>query len=416
MTDDPLKALTRAAHAAWTFALPLIEVASPRTRRFAGGGPVNTFAHGRDLVDHTARDITTPNNDTLYSSAHIDLSRGPVTLRLPAAGERYLSLALMDAYTNNFAILGTRTTGGEGGTWTLLGPTDPSQGPNDIRSPTRNVWALARILVEGPHDLDAARAVQQGVSMQGPALEPTGPFAERDAPWADYLASAAQLMADNPPPATDGAILKVMAPLRLEAFDPRRFSPAEAEAIEAGVVQARADARRSGLRGPGFIDGWTYPYARLGVFAQEYAYRASVAIGGLAALPPEEAMYMRAKGDLPRALFDGQANWRLHFPADRLLPVNSFWSLTLYEATDDGQFFFADNPLGRYAIGDRTPDLRTNEDGSLDIWIGPESPGADREANWLPSPRSGFALFLRAYLPKPDLLHGSYRLPPVQRL
>lgn len=416
MTDDRLRALNAAAHAAWIFTLPLIEVASPRTRRFAGGAAVNAFGHGRDLVDHTAREITTPNNDTLYSSAHIDLSQGPVTLTLPASGARYLSLALMDAYTNNFAILGTRTTGGDGGTWTLLGPADPGAGPNVIRSPTRHVWALARILVDGPHDLEAARAVQQGVSMQGPTIPPTAAAAERDAPWAVCLASAARLLADNPPPATDGAILKVMAPLELEAFDPDRFSAAEVAAIEAGLAQARADARRSGLRGPGFIDGWTYPYARLGDFAQEYAYRASVAIGGLAALPPEEAMYMRARGDLPRALFDGAKSWRLHFPAGRLLPVGSFWSLTLYEATDDGQFFFADNPLGRYAIGDRTPGLRTNDDGSLDIWIGHDRPGDGRENNWLPAPRTPFALFLRAYLPKPELLHGSYRVPAVEML
>ena len=92
MTDDRLKALTRAAHAAWTFALPLIEISSPQTRRFSGGAPVNTFAHGRDLVDHTARDITTPNNDTLYSSAHIDLSQGPVTLRLPANADADLDI------------------------------------------------------------------------------------------------------------------------------------------------------------------------------------------------------------------------------------------------------------------------------------------------------------------------------------
>lgn len=416
MTDDRLDALTKAAAAAWTFALPLIEVVSPRTRSYAGSAPVNTFGHGRDLVDHTFRAITTPNNDTLYSSAQIDLSRGPVSITLPASGNRYLSLALMDAYTNNFAILGTRTTGGEGGIYTLFGPADAAKGRNTIRAPTPRVWALARILVEGPHDLDAARRVQQGLSVQGPAMEDSGSYADRDAPWRSYLASAARLLAENPPPVTDGAILQVMAPLGLEDFDPAKFSPAEAAAIEAGVRQARADSRRSGLRGPGLIEGWTHPYARLGDFGQEYAYRASVARGGLAALPPEEAMYMRAKGDLPRAQFDGQADWRLHFPVDRLLPVNAFWSLTLYEATADGQFFFADNPIGRYTIGDRTPSLTHNVDGSLDIWIGNTRPASDRLGNWLPAPQGPFALFMRAYLPKPELLHGSYRLPPVEKL
>lgn len=123
---------------------------------------------------------------------------------------------------------------------------------------------------------------------------------------------------------------------------------------------------------------------------------------------------MRARGDQPRALYDGLKAYRLHFPADRLPPVNSFWSLSLYEATDEGQFFFADNRLDRYAIGDRTEGLTYNEDGSLDIWIGSASPGEDRESNWLPAPEGPFALFMRTYLPKPELLDGVYRLPPVE--
>ena len=125
---------------------------------------------------------------------------------------------------------------------------------------------------------------------------------------------------------------------------------------------------------------------------------------------------MRARGDQPRGLYDGLKAYRLHFPADRLPPVNSFWSLSLYEATEDGQFFFADNPLDRYAIGDRTDGLAYNEDGSLDIWIGSESPGEDLQGNWLPAPAGPFALFMRAYLPKPELLDGAYRLPPVEAL
>jgi len=411
MTDPDLNALTEAARAAWLYALPLVEVASARSRGFPVAGPMNSFGHMAELADHNARAITTPNNDTLYSSAQLDLSKGPVSLTLPPSGDRYLSVALMDAYTNNFAILGTRTTGVKGGTFRLVGPLDAAEGPNVIRAPTRHVWALARVLVDGPHDLAEARRVQAGLQIQGPSAESPAAHGAREADWPEYFAGVARLLRDNPPPVTDRAAMEVMAPLGLGDFDPGRFSPAEAEAIAAGVAQARLDVRRGG--GPGFVEGWSYPQAQLGNFGEHYGYRASVALGGLAALPPVEAMYMRAKGPMPRALFDGNEDWVLHFPADRMLPVQSFWSLSLYEATADGQFFFTDNPLDRYAIGDRTPGLALNADGSLDIWIGNRSPGPERESNWLPAPAGPFALFIRAYLPKPELLDGRYRLPQV---
>ncbi|HWA60139.1 MAG TPA: DUF1254 domain-containing protein [Caulobacteraceae bacterium] len=414
MAGTDLEALKTAAKTAWLYALPLVEIATTRQRGLLVGSRMNTFGYMRNLADHRSRGVTTPNNDTFYATAQIDLSAGPVTINLPAAGERYLSLALMDAYTNNFAILGTRTTGGDGGTFTLVGPTDAAEGPNVVRSPTRHVWALARILVEGPHDLEASRAVQRGVSMQGPAVEPGEPYAPRSASWAEYFASAARLMAENPPPVTDRKVLAQMAPLGLDRFDPSRFGADEIAAIEAGVAEGRLAARKGGLGGSAFDGGWSYPNARLGDFGQDYEQRASVALSGLAALPPVEAMYMRAEAPDGRDLFDGTQAWRLSFPAGALPPVHSFWSLSLYEPTDDGQFFFADNPLNRYAIGDRTPGLKTNADGSLDLWIGHEHPGAEREGNWLPAPAGPFALFMRCYLPKGELLDGGYRLPRVE--
>ena len=152
--------LKTAATEAWLYGLPLVEIATTRSRGQALGQSMNAFAHVRNLANHKHRAVTTPNNDTLYSSAHLDLSAGPVTITLPAAGERYLSLQLMDAYTNSFAVLGTRTTGPNGGTFTLVGPTEAAEGPRVVRAPTNHVWALARILVDGPHDLEAARGVQ----------------------------------------------------------------------------------------------------------------------------------------------------------------------------------------------------------------------------------------------------------------
>ena len=411
MTD-----LRTAARDAYIYTLPLIELASTRQRGQALGHRMGVFAHVRHLANHRHRAVTTPNTDTLYSTAQIDLSAGPVTITLPPAGDRYLSLALMDAYTNNFAILGTRTTGPDGGTFRLVGPREAAEGWNVLRAPTDHVWALARVLVESPEDLEAAREVQAGIALQGPASAAPGPYAERLADWAEYFASAAALIAANPPPVTDLGLLRTIAPLGLaDSFDPGRFSPAEAAEIEAGLAEGRKAVRGGGgLSGTAFIQGWSYPSSRLGDFQQDYLLRGAVALGGLAALPPAEAMYLQAEGPLPRKLFDGSRAWRLHFPADAPLPVNSFWSLSLYEATDDGQFFFWDNPLDRYAIGDRTPGLKANADGSLDIWIGHDSPGPAREGNWLPAPAAPFALFMRAYLPKPELLQGYYRMPPLQ--
>lgn len=418
MTSIPnaLEALKRAAAEAWIFGLPLIEIASTRSRggQFSAAA-VNTFGHMRNLADHRARAVTTPNNDTLYSSAQLDLSGGPVTITLPPTGERYISLALMDAYTNNFAILGTRTAGPDGGTFRIVGPNDAAEGANVVRSPTNHVWALARILVDGPFDLEAARAVQSGVSAQGPEASPSRVFAHRSAPWNEYFAALDDLMTLNPPPPTDLGLLRRVAPLGLGTgqFDPARFSADEAAAIEAGIAEGKLLIRSRGVGGVQWIDGWSYPRADLGDFGQSYGYRAAVALAGLAALPPVEAMYMRGQGEA-RGLYDGSRLWRLHFPADRLPAVDSFWSLSLYEATEDGQFFFADNPLNRYAIGDRTPGLKYNADGSLDLWMGRDHPGGDRESNWLPAPDGRFALFMRAYLPKAEMLEGIYRLPPIE--
>lgn len=414
MTD-----LRAAAREAWLYALPLVEIAAVRSVGQLVGSQPNTFGAMRKLADHRSRAVTTPNNDTLYATAQLDLSAGPVTVTIPPSGERYVSLQLMDAYSNSFAVLGTRTTGNEGGVFTLVGPEAAAEGRNIVRSPTRHVWALARILVEGPHDFEAAQKVQLGFSAQGPEVPAFGAYAKRSDPWTDYFTAADALMTLNPPPATDLALLRRIAPLGLGegAFDAARFSEAEQAEIAAGVEEARTAARAGGgLSGSNFIEGWAYPASKLGDFGQDYGFRAVVALGGLAALPLVEATYLRAGAPGGGGAFDGTRNWRLHIPADKAIPVNSFWSLSMYEITPEGQFFFTDNPLGRYAIGDRTAGLKWNDDGSLDLWIGHERPAHDRESNWLPAPAGPFALFMRGYLPKPELLDGRYRLPAVEEV
>lgn len=411
--------LKAAAREAWLYGLPLIEVAATRARGDIVGGEPSPggFVHKRDLAGPEQRGVTTPNADTLYSTAFIDLAAGPATITLPASGERYLSLQIMDAYTNTFAVLGTRTTGPDGGTFTVVGP-QAAGAAGSIRAPTPLIWLIGRILADDEADLPAACAVQDGLRLETvPAATPAA-FASRAAPWEAYFASVQALVVQNPPPATDAAFFRRVRALGLSpggGFDPARFDAEERAQIEAGVAEARGLLTRRGQPRP--EDGWVYPLANLGDYRQDYVSRAGVALAGLGALTREEAMYMRAVSPDTRGFaFDGEALYRLSFPAGRHPPVDAFWSMSLYEVTDEGQLYFVPNRLGRYAIGDRTAGLAANTDGSLDIWIGRADPGGARTANWLPAPASGpYMLTFRAYLPRPELLAGRWRLPAIQR-
>jgi hypothetical protein len=410
------------AYLAYLYVLPLLEMAATRERLISKGASQNVLYARRDLADPSSRSVTTPNNDTLYSSAWMDLSVGSVSFALPHFGRRYFSLSLMDMYTNNFAVLGTRATGEAGGTFKIVGPSDAiAAGERDVvRSPTPHGWALARILVDGPDDLEAARAAQAAITLTAPRVDSIshpGAIAAvaPDAKWQAIFAEANALLALDRPPVTDRAILLKIAPLGVgpdATFRPEAFGNADRDAIAAGVAAARAlvtDTRNR--RVP--VQGWYYPPATLGAFGQDYVTRAVVSRTGLAALPREEAMYVRPVGERGDAIYDGGKMWRIHFAPGQLPPVSGFWSLSMYERTREGQSFFTENPLKRYAIGDRTPGLKTNDDGSLDLWIGHRDPGEERRANWLPAPLGPFTMTLRAYLPESTFLNGDYRLPPV---
>jgi hypothetical protein len=394
-----------AARDAYLYALPLIEMATTRARLLkTPGAAINKLDHTRTLADHTSRRVTTPNNDTLYSYAFLDLTKGPATLTIPPMGQRYYSAAVMDMFTNNNVVLGTRTIGGEGGTFTLVGPGQASTGPNPVRIATPHAWLLLRVVTDGGEDLAAAHKAQDGFLLKGPSTAPAPNYATRDAAPDAYFAAARALLASDPAPPTDLRILR-----RTAAF--LGAGPFDAATAAEGVDEAKLITMFAKERQT-FTAGWAYPRPNLGDYGQDYLYRAIVALQGLGALPVAEAMYMKAAGDDGAGLFTGDGLYRLSLPAH--LPLDGFWSLSMYEATADGQFFFAANPLNRYTIGDRTAGLKRNVDGGLDIWIGRTDPGGERSANWLPAPKTGpFAMYLRVYLPRAELLDGRYRLPPV---
>lgn len=400
---------------AYLYALPLLALETFRRRRIAYGEMHSTL-HARKLLNHRSRQITTPNNDTLYTDIWLDLDQGPAQVSVPGGGGRYISLHLLDAYTNTIAVLGTRTTGSDTVEVTLVGPkasAEQIEGPV-IRCPTPSVLCLYRIIAEDPDDLTWPRAIQDEIKLQSPNFKGNeGPEVDRHAPWQSFFAEANRLIRHNPPPASDIGIMRRIAPLGIgpeDNFDPSRFSEEEAEAIAEGLRTSAERMARIQVSIAKGGRGWVYPRRNLGVYGQDYFLRAAVAVGGLGALPLEEASYYRSGGAKGES-FDGNRMWRLHFPPGQMLPADAFWSLSLYEPTPEGEFYFVDNPLRRYAIGDRTPGLRPNADGSLDIWIGQRSPGSSREANWLPAPPGPFHLFLRAYLPRLELLEGRYVIP-----
>lgn len=399
----------------FVYTQPMLEVMRIRDG-FLRQNPANRFVHARTLADDKARAVTAPNNDTIYSSAFIDLRGGPVTITVPETGKRYFSLALLDTWTNNIAYFGTRATGGRAVTFTLVGPgaQPPAGAARVVRSPTAWVWAIGRTLVSGVDDLPAGRAVQDGLVISGGTAGPVPPATPaRSAPAAELHAAALRLMVDNPPLPADAAEI---ARFRRAGLD-RPIAPGDPriEALSQGFATARRPTGGAPIDGR-VVDGWIYPKRGLGNFGTDYRYRAKVSVGGIGALERAEAMYLSAVGPNPPGLFDGAKRYRIHFARGSEPPVNSFWSLTLYERTEDGRFFLVPNPINRFSFGDRTAGTKRNADGSFDIWISHDDPGADKSANWLPAPAGPFTLTLRTYLPKPELTEERWRAPAVEEV
>lgn len=397
-------------------------------RPMQAGGPLryNQVNHRRTLSDHTSRNVTAPNNDTLYSAAYLELSGGPLDLVTPSDTTRYFNIAFMDLFTDNFFHIGTRATGGRGGRWWIVGPGWRGRVPNEatlVRSPSNDVWMLARTLVDGPEDLPAANVLQDGMRLSAPAGR--GPVLPISVTPSDPLTAENLLAVVN-------AMLERSRPLQGQARRARQFarlgvrpgvdsafavlSP-DLQAAWAGEVSAAPERLRARFTaGQIVVNGWATPATELGDFGVNDTLRAAVALGGIAALNRNEAMYFSSFSDSEGRPLDGTHAYRMRVPAN--VPVDAFWSMTMYQAEPDGRFFFAENPIRRYSIGDRTRGLIRNSDGSLDIHLQSRPPEDPRAlANWLPSPVNGpWRASFRAYLPKPAMKAGQWTPPPLFRL
>jgi hypothetical protein len=402
------------------------------------GGPPNTFVNIPAYPTADMKVVVRPNFDTLYSSAWLDLTKEPVIVSVPDTTGRYYLLPMLDMWTDVFASPGWRTTGTQAGDFAILPPdwrpegTELPEGVQRIDAPTSHVWIIGRIKTDGPKDYDAVHQIQAGLKItplsgwekpQQPVLGQVDPSIDMKTPpklqvdrmaAGEYFAYAAEIMKLQPPHITDQPILARMARIGIErgkSFDidevdptikqPLENAPKDAQALMAWKVPTLARV----------VNAWSMNTDTMGVYGNYYLKRAIVAQLGLGANLPQDAIYPLNLGDEQGRPLDGTSDYTIHFEEAELPPVDAFWSITLY----DQQGYQVANSLSRFALSSWMP-LGRNPDGSLDLYFQNESPGADKEPNWLPAPKGPFNLTMRLYAPKSDALTGKWSPPPVMKV
>lgn len=383
-------------------------------------GVINRITTRNKLSDYTARTVTAPNNDTIYSSAFLDLSAGPVEVIAPTVPTRYFSIQFMDAFTDNFAYVGTRATDGKGGRFWVVGPHWEGTTPPGVtlfRSTTNDVWMLVRILVDGPDDVEAAAAIQRQFAVivppdRAPARGFTNEAVRDVRDPRNFLAVVNEMLARSP--GGNGQLARATRFAQLGIGSPQEPAPSILDRWAAYFPIGLKTLREAFLFRDLVSGGWTYQPRGVGNFGTNDRLRAAIALGGIAALGEQEAMYFHASLDPAGRPLSGLDAYRWRIPAAGI-PVKGFWSLTMYDVEPDGRYFLVQNPINRYSIGDRTPGLVHAPDGSLEIVIQSERPKGPLAANWLPAPAGPMRLALRAYYPQAALIERQWRVPPLVR-
>lgn len=433
--------VVQTAKEAYVFGMPLILMDITRIKMTDGANPdasaPNTFAHKSKFPDAAFRDVVRPNADTYYSTASLNLKAEPLVLSVPNTNGRYYMMPMLDAYTNVFASPGTRTTGNTAHNFLISGPGWNGQVPagmEQIKAPTDMVWIIGRTQVNSKADGEKVVVPLQkqyklvplsayGKPYTPPAAKPNPNAAKGDPnailkamPVEEFFNYMNRLMADNPPAEADAPLMEKLAKIGIgpgKKFDITSFSDEEQEAIKKIPDEVIAGIQEKVKNGGAdkLVNGWKPLADNIGSYGTNYAERAFIAFVGLGANLPADAVYPSCSFDADGNALNGANKYVLHFDKGKTPPANAFWSLTMYDT--DG--YMVANPINRNAIGDRS-NLKTNADGSVDIYFQHDSPGKDKETNWLPAPQGEFNVLLRVYWPKEDMLNGSWNPPAVMKV
>ncbi len=381
--------------------------------------PMGQFHNARTYPDAAFRDVTAPNADTLYSTAWLDLSKEPYILSIPDEGDRYYLMPMLSGWTDVFQVPGKRTTSDKAQKFAITGPNwkgDLPKGVKELKAPTSMVWILGRTYCTGTaEDYKAVHAIQDQyklVPLSAYGKEYTPPAGKVDPnidmktpvreqvnrmSGGDYFKLLTALMKDNPPAKADAPMVKAMAKIGVvagEDFDESKLAPAIAKAVgsapKAGVEKIMGYFKEAGTH----ANGWMFT-TKTGIYGTDYVNRALVTAIGLGANRPQDAVYPTSEADGDGSPYSGANKYVMHFAKGETPPADGFWSLTMY----NGDYFFVANDLNKYTVSPRN-DLKVNEDGSLDVYIQKDTPGKEKEANWLPAPKDKFILMMRLYWPK----------------
>jgi hypothetical protein len=431
---DEIRDLAREAYV-WGF--PLVDnyrvmdayVLDPKNPEYKG--PFNQIANSARLYTPEDKAIQTPNSDTPYSMAWLDLRAEPIVLTVPAVEKkRYYSIQLIDAYTHNAGYIGSRTTGNGAGRYLVAGPDwkgDPPKGIDKVfPMETQFVFAVYRTQLFGADDMENVKRLQGGYKVQplSAFLGQPAPPAPPEVAWVkpvsaeaqrtsleffNELAFAIQFIPTHPAAKRFRERLASVGFVPGRHFDFDKADPAIRDAMLAGMREGQAAIDKERAQRTSSV----------GLFGtrEDMHYdpiaRALGAQMGIYANSPEEAMYSTYEKDANGQPLDGAHRYVLRFPKGSLPPVKGFWSLTMYDLPAQ---LLVDNPIDRYLINSTMLDkLARDPDGGITLYLQKDSPGEDKQANWLPTPPGKFFAVLRNYWPEDAVVKGEWKAPALER-
>ncbi len=435
------------AVAAASWGSPLVTMYSLRYNDAVGPyrkAPVNAIWRMEDISTPELSQeagYVTPNVNTLYGFGFLDLAAEPIILTVPDSHGRYYMVEIVDFWTNAFAYAGGVATGYKGGKFAIVSPGWKGKLPPNVKridAPTRWVLVQPRVHVLNHDDLPAARAVLEAIKVQGlaaatgrkPPPAPTYHYAAPDFADPKLPVSAlafkdplqfweilAEALIENPPPSDQATgLLPLFRPLGLVAgkpWDRSKVAPTILEAM--GKVAKRIGAEFALLPSGSFRNGWIVPPPTTGNFATDFYNRAVIARNGLTANTPREAIYIGGLTGSDGAHLTGAKRYAVTFKSLPPVVKPGFWSLTVYDLANN---YTVTNPINRYSLGSDDKTLKLDPEGSLTIYLQKESPGPEKESNWLPAPAGDYYLILRAYAPGEALIRSqtdrdAFPLPPI---